>query len=324
MLDRRNFLSLLAAGGLSGSACNRGSTKKLVGVVPKGTNHIFWLTVKAGSLAAGQEYDLDIAWNAPQLEIDSSRQIAIVENLITSNADGIVLAPVDADALVAVVERAAGRGIPVSIFDSGINTDKIVSFVATDNYGAGAMGARRMGEILDGKGQVGVIGFMPGSASTMEREAGFVDTIGKEFPGIEIVGVQFAMADRAKALAESENLMTAYPNLRGLFADNESSTDGTVRAVAQRGASGKIKVVGFDASQELVDQLEAGLLDSLIVQDPFKMGYESTKAIGQHLRGEEPVRKIDSGAHLILKEDLEKPEVHELLFPDITRWLDQG
>jgi ribose transport system substrate-binding protein len=322
MLARRDLLSLMAAGALSGLACNRGSTKKLVGVVPKGTNHIFWLTVKAGSLAAAKEYDLEIAWNAPQLEIDSSRQIAIVENLITSNADGIVLAPVDADALVGVVERAAGRGIPVSIFDSGLNSDKIVSYVATDNYGAGVMAARRMGEIVAGQGQVGVIGFMPGSASTMEREAGFVDTIGKEFPQIEIVGVQFAMADRAKALAEAENLMTAHPNLRGLFADNESSTDGTVRAVAQRGAAGTVKVVGFDASQELVEQLKAGVLDSLIVQNPFKMGYESTKAIGQHLRGEEPARQVDSGAHLILKEDLDKPEVQELLFPDIARWLE--
>jgi ribose transport system substrate-binding protein len=322
MLDRRDLLSLMTGAALAGLACHRGGAKKLVGVVPKGTNHIFWLTVKAGSLAAAQEYDLEIAWNAPQLEIDSSRQIAIVENLITSNADGIVLAPVDADALVGVVERAAGRGIPVSIFDSGLNTDRIVSYVATDNYGAGVMAARRMGEILGGQGQVGVIGFMPGSASTMEREAGFVDTIGKEFPEIEIVGVQFAMADRAKALAESENLMTAHPNLRGLFADNESSTDGTVRAVAQRGAGGKIKVVGFDASQELVEQLKAGLLDSLIVQNPFKMGYESTKAIGQHLRGEAPARHIDSGAHLILKDDLDRPEIRELLFPDIKRWLE--
>ncbi len=322
MFGRRSFLSLIAGGALSGLACNRGGTKKLVGVVPKGTNHIFWLTVKAGSLAAAKEYDLEIVWNAPQLEIDSSRQIAIVENLITSNADGIVLAPVDADALVGVVERAAGRGIPVSIFDSGINTKKIISYVATDNYGAGAMGARRMGEILGGKGQVGVIGFMPGSASTMQREAGFIDTIGKEFPEIEIVGVQFAMADRAKALAESENLMTAHPNLAGLFTDAESSTDGTVRAVLQRGAAGKVKVVGFDASEDLIAQLKAGVLDSLIVQNPFKMGYESTKAIGQHLRGEEPARHIDSGAHLILKEDIDKPDVQELLFPDIARWLE--
>ncbi len=322
MFDRRSLLSLLAGGVFSSLACNRDRTKKLVGVVPKGTNHIFWLTVKAGSLAAAREYDLEVAWNAPQLEIDSSRQIAIVENLITSDADGIVLAPVDADALVSVVERAAGRGIPVSIFDSGINTDQIVSYVATDNYEAGVMAARRMGKILDGRGQVGVIGFMPGSASTMEREAGFVDTTGKEFPEIEIVGVQFAMADRAKALAESENLMTAHPNLRGLFADNESSTDGAVRAVAQRGTAGKIKVVGFDASQELVEQLKKGLLDSLIVQNPFKMGYESTKAVAQYLRGEEPARHVDSGAYLILKEDLDKPEVRQILFPDISRWLE--
>ena len=285
--------------------------------MPKGTNHLFWLTIRAGAMAAAEEFDLEVAWNAPQLETDSSRQIAIVENLINSRVDGIVLAPIDEEALVGVVERAATQGIPVSIFDSAINTGQIICYVATDNHGAGVMAARRMGEVLGGSGKVGVIGFMPGSASTMEREAGFTETIAEEFPNIEMVGVRFAMADRANALAEAENLMTAHPDLRGLFADNESSTDGTMRAVAQRGAAGQVTVVGFDSSPEIVDQLRAGVLDSIVVQDPFKMGYESTKAMGQHLRGEQPVRQIDSGSHLILREDLDKPETQNLLFPDI-------
>ena len=103
----------------------------VVGVVPKGTNHTFWQSVHAGAIKAGKEFGLEILWNAPQLEIDTARQISIVENLITRQVDGIVLAPVDADALVAVVERAAGEGIPVAIFDSAINTDRIITFVVT-------------------------------------------------------------------------------------------------------------------------------------------------------------------------------------------------
>ena len=224
-------------------------------------------------------------------------------------------------ALVGVVERAAERGIPVSIFDSALNSDRIISFIATDNYSSGVMAAERMGKILGGQGKVGVIGFMPGSASTMKRESGFVDTVAKQFPGIEVVGIKYTMADRAKALAEAENLMTAHPDLAGLFADNESSTDGTVRAVKQRGMAGKVQIVGYDASPELIEELKAGTIDSIVVQNPFKMGYESTKAIGLHLRGEQPVREMDSGAHLILRENLEQPAIQELLFPDIERWL---
>ena len=315
------MLALVALLLLATTACRQDSSKRVIGVVPKGTNHIFWQTVRAGALAAADEFDFAILWNAPQIETDSSRQITIVENLINRKVDGIVLAPVDEEALVGVVERAAGHGIPVSIFDSALNSDRIISFIATDNYSSGVMAAVRMGKILDGRGKVGVIGFMPGSASTMKRESGFVDTIEKQFPGIEVVGVKYTMADRAKALAEAENLMTAHPDLAGLFADNESSTDGTVRAVKQRGMAGKVQIVGYDASPELIEELKAGTIDSIVVQNPFKMGYESTKAIGLHLRGEQPVREMDSGAHLILRENLDQPAIQELLFPDIERWL---
>jgi len=322
MLARRSLLlAAVFASLIAAYSCQRTSTKKVVGVVPKGTNHIFWQTVHAGALAAADEFDLEVIWNAPQLEVDASRQIAIVENLIARRVDGIVLAPVEEDALVGVVERAVSEGIPVSIFDSGIKTDKIISYVATNNYDAGVMAARRMGTILGGKGKIGVIGFMPGSASTMDREAGFNDTIAKEFPLIQNLGVRFPMADRARALAEAENIMTANPDLAGLFADNESSTDGTVRAVKQRGAVGKVKIVGFDASKELVDELKAGSIDSIVIQDPFKMGYESTKAVALHLRGEEPTREIDSGSYLVLRENVDTPEMQARLFPDIAKWL---
>ena len=304
-------------------ACAGGSGMPVVGVVPKGTNHTFWQSVHAGAIKAGKEFGLEILWNAPQLEIDTARQISIVENLITRQVDGIVLAPVDADALVAVVERAAGEGIPVAIFDSAINTDRIITFVVTDNYHGGVMAADRMGEILDGKGKVGVIGFMPGSASTMKREAGFVESVESKFPGIEIVGVRFNMADRAKALSEAENLLTAHPDLAGFFADNESSVDGTVQAVKLRGMSGKVKIVGFDASETLVADMRAGVIDSIVVQDPFKMGYESTRQMSIHLAGGETERHIDSGAYLLRPENVDTPEMQAVVFPDLEYWLGQ-
>ena len=321
MVTRRRFLA--AASGAAGlAACAGGSGLPVVGVVPKGTNHTFWQSVHAGAIKAGEEFNLEILWNAPQMEIDSARQISIVENLITRRVDGIVLAPVDEDALVSVVERAADQGIPVAIFDSAINTDRTITFVVTDNYKGGVMAAERMGEILDGKGKVGVIGFMPGSASTMKREAGFVETVQKKFPRIEIAGgVRFNMADRAKALAEAENLLTAHPDLAGFFADNESSVDGTVQAVKQRGLAGKVKIVGFDASEALVADMMAGVIDSIVVQDPFKMGYESTRQMALHLGGDETERHIDSGAYLLRPENVDMPEMQAVVFPDLEYWL---
>ncbi len=313
------WATVLLTAALSFTACRR-ETRRVVGVVPKGANHIFWQTVHAGALKAAQEFGLEIEWNAPALEIDSSRQISIVESMVNRRLAGIVLAPVDRQALVGVVERAAREGIPVAIFDSGIDTDKRITYVATDNLEGGRMAARRLGSVLAGKGKVGIIGFMPGSASTMEREQGFQQEMARSFPGIEIVGLQFGMADRAKAMAATENLLTAHPDLAGLFADNESSSVGAVQALKSRGAR-QVKLVAFDASEQLVADLKAGWIDSLIVQNPFKMGYESTRAVALHLEGKTPPRHVDSGAALVTAADLERPDIRELLFPDIGRYL---
>jgi ribose transport system substrate-binding protein len=311
--------AILIATLLFASACQQ-SGKRVVGVVPKGANHIFWQTVHAGAIKAAQEYGFEVEWNAPTLEIDSARQIDIVESMVNRKLAGIVLAPVDKKALVAVVERAAKAGVPVSIFDSGIDTKQRLSYVATNNEEGGRMAARRLGEVLQGKGKVAIIGFMPGSGSTMEREHGFQDEMRTKFPKVNIIGLQFGMADRAKAMAVTENVLTAHPDLAGLFADNESSSAGTVQALKSRGAKG-VKLVAFDASEQLVADMRAGWIDSIVVQNPFRMGYESTKAIGMHLKGEKPPEFVDSGATLLKLEDLDKPGTKELLFPDIQKYL---
>jgi len=324
----RAFVALFAIIWLccGSSACqprNSGSGNKLtIGVVPKGANHIFWQTVHAGAIKAAREFGAEVEWNAPAVEVDSSRQIEIVDAMINKRLAGLVLAPVDRKALVAPLERAAAAGMPVAVFDSDVDTPKRLTFVATDNREGGRMAARRLAEIIGGKGKVAVIGFMPGSAATMDREDGFAEEIRAKHPGIQLLGVQFGMADRAKALALTENLMTAHADLAGLFADNESSTAGAVQALKSRKAK-DVKLVAFDASEQLVQDLEEGWIDSLVVQNPFKMGYESTKAVLLSLRGSGGgiPAYTDSGAALVKASDLDKPEVKELLFPDIQLYL---
>ena len=160
--------------------------KTRIGVVPKAISLVFWQSVHAGAVAAGREEDIDVDWNGPTTETDFSRQIEIVDSMINARVDGIVVAPSEATALVGVVERAAREGIPVTIFDTGINTEEYVSFVSTNNYEAGVIGARTLAGALGGKGKVAVIRMVPGSASTTAREDGFADTIKQEFPEIEI------------------------------------------------------------------------------------------------------------------------------------------
>ena len=319
---RRSFLIMLLA--LSASvlgSCNR-DRKIVIGVVPKGANHIFWQTVHAGAIKAAREFGAEVEWNAPAVEVDSSRQIAIVDAMVNKQLAGLVLAPVDRKALVAPVERASAAGIPVAIFDSDIDTQQRISYVATNNREGGRMAARRLAEIIGGKGKVAVIGFVAGSAATVEREEGFAEEI-KKWDQIQLIGIQFGMADRAKSMAVTENIMTANPDLAGLFADNESSSSGAVQALKSRNAR-NIKLVAFDASEQLVQDMRDGWIDSLVVQNPFKMGYESTKSVLLKLKGQNPPARIDSGATLVKTADLDKPEMKEFLFPDIQQYLTQG
>jgi ribose transport system substrate-binding protein len=301
------------------TGCRR-EESKVVGVVPKGANHIFWQTVHAGALKAAQEYGLQVEWNAPTLEIDSSRQIAIVESMVNRRLAGIALAPVDRKALVNVVDRAADAGIPVAIFDSDIDTARRLTYIATDNREGGRMAARHLGELLGGEGKVAIIGFMPGSASTMEREDGFQDEIRAKFPKIQIVQLAFGMADRAKARAATENILSAHPDLAGIFADNESSSAGAALAIRGRNVT-KVKMVAFDANDQLITDLQEGRVDGIVLQDPFKMGYESVKALGLKLRGESPPAHIDSGVALATRANMNNPEITALLRPDISQWL---
>jgi len=318
-MRRRVCLALAFSPLVAAFSCRRPS-RTVVGVVPKGANHIFWQTVHAGAIKAAQESGFEVEWNAPTLEIDSSRQIGIVDSMINRRLAGIALAPVDRQALVGVVERAWQAGIPVVIFDSAIDTDKRISYVATNNLEGGRMAARRLGKVLGGKGKVGVIGFMPGSGATMEREQGFQEEMRSLYPEIELLGVQFGMADRAKAMAATENILTAHPDLSGLFADNESSSSGAVQAIKSRNAR-QVKMVAFDASEQLVADLKAGYIDSIVVQNPFRMGYEATRLLGAKLRGQTPPAHIDSGVALVTRQDLSQPDVQALLFPDIEKYL---
>ena len=306
-------ISLLA----SASACQRagggGGSKRVIAVIPKGVAHFFWQSVHAGAEAAAKEANVEVVWKGPAQETDYTGQINIVEDAINRRVDGIVLAPTHRDSLVPVVERAQRDGIPVAIFDSGIGTDKYVSYVATDNRQGGAQAAERLASKLGGKGRVAILGVKAGSVSTDEREQGFQETIKQKYPGIEIVAFQYGESDRARSLDRAADILTAHPDLDAFFASNESSTVGAVQAIKQKGLAGKVVLVGFDSSPNLVEDLKAGAIDSLVLQNPYKMGYEAVKAMVAKLDGQTPPRQVDTGVKLLTKENLETPEMQQLL-----------
>lgn len=319
MLNRRSLWALLLCVACLGS-CQR-SKKKVIAVIPKGTAHIFWISVEAGAMAAGQQFGVDIVWNGPPAETDYSRQIEIVDSMVARRVDGIVVAPTERKALVRPIDRAIAQGIPVTIFDSALDSQNYLSFVATNNYEGGQMAARKLAELLGGKGNVAVVMNAPGSASTMEREQGFTEVIAKEFPKIKIVATQYCQSDRALALQAAENILTAHPDLNGFFASAEPGSIGTAIALKSRGQSGKVKFVAFDSSDNMIEDLKGGTIDAMVVQDPFKIGFTGVKTIVDKLHGITPPKRIDLSATIVTKANLDQPQIHALLYPDIKKYV---
>ena len=291
----------------------RQGNQRRIAVIPKGITHIFWESIRKGAEKAGVEAGVKIVWNGPEREGNREKQIQIIEDFITQKVSGFVLAPIDNKALVPSVEKIYARKIPCVIIDSGIDTDKYVSFIATDNYIGGVIAARRMGKILNGKGKIVVVKYAPGSASTMKRENGFIDTIKKEFPEIEIVDSKYGMDTVETALQAAEDLLTKNAEIDGLFACNESTSVGALRALQSRKLAGKMKMIGFDAGGLLLKGVKTGEVDSLVVQNPYKMGYEGVQALIATLDGKEVKRRVDTGVTLVTKENLETPEIRALL-----------
>ncbi|MDH4240204.1 MAG: substrate-binding domain-containing protein [Phycisphaerae bacterium] len=289
-------------------------SKRQIAVIPKGTTHIFWESVRRGAEKAGEEAGVKILWNGPKRETDREEQIQIIEDFTVQKVAGIVLAPLDSKALVPKVDELYDKNIPCVIIDSGIDTDKYVCFAATDNYIGGLIAARRMGKILNGKGKIVVLKYVPGSGSTTNRENGFVDTIRKEFPDIDIVDAQYGKDTVETALQVTEDMLTKNAELDGLFACNASTSVGALQGLRSQGRAGKIKMIGFDTEKALIDGLKEGAIDSLVAQNPFKMGYEGVKAVVAVLDGTElPTRRIDTGVNLVTKENLATPEIQALL-----------
>lgn len=318
MRNRFPVVGLLVAGLLI-NGCNR-DHKRVIAVIPKGSAHLFWQSVHAGANKAGREKGVQIVWNGPPTETDYGGQLQIVDAMINRHVDAIALAPIDRKAMVSVVDRSADAHIPMIIFDSGVDTDRFVSQIATDNYKAGQMGAERMGKILNGKGKVIIVAVQPGAASTEAREKGFEDTMRSKFGGIQIVDKRFGMAEIAKSLTVTENMLTAHPEVDGIFASNESSTMGAAQAL--RGRQGKIKLVGFDWSPTLLDDLNSGLIDSLVVQNPFEMGYQSVITAVSKLDGQNVQKIHDLAPRLIDKGNLNDPDVQAQVHPDLKKYLD--
>jgi len=313
---------------LGATACGRGTThgddgagrkRPVIAVIPKGTTHEFWKGVHAGALKAGEELGVEILWQGPVKEDDREEQIKVVDMIRDRAVSGILLAPLDDKALRGPVANAVRAGIPVVAFDSKLDSPDHLSLVETDNYASGRMAGDHLARLLGGKGRVMMLRLHEGSASTTERERGFLDGVGA-VPGITVVSSnQYGGATVESGFKASENLLTAFRaaegGVDGIFCPNESTTFGMLRALQNANLAGKIRFVGFDSSDKLLQALRDGQLDAIVVQDPYNMGYLGVKTLVRAIRGEKVERHVDTGATLVTKANMDLPELQRRLHP---------
>jgi ribose transport system substrate-binding protein len=300
-----------------------------IAVIPKGTTHEFWKSINAGAVKAQRELTeqgtkVDIIWKGPLREDDRNLQIQVVEDFTTRHVSAMVLAPLDYQALVRPVHSAIAAGIPVVVMDSDLKSDRYVSFVATDNKKGGEMAGEYLGKLLGGKGKVILLRYAVGSASTEAREAGFLDAIKRLYPEINVISSdQHAGATRELAYQTSQNLLNRFgKEVNGIFCPNETATVGMTKALRDLGrAGGKVKMVGFDAGSQSVQDLKTGDLQGLVVQNPMLMGYLGVTTAVKHLRGEKVEKRIDTGVALVTKENMGTPEMKDLLYPPLDKYL---
>ncbi|MCH2597674.1 MAG: substrate-binding domain-containing protein [Pirellulales bacterium] len=305
------------------SSSGKGSKHYRIAVIPMATTDIVWESVRAGARQAADEAgNVEIYWNGPLTMNDREGQINIVQNYVTQQVDGLVLAPIDRTALVPYVADARKAGIPTVVIDSALDSkEDTVSFVATDNYHGGQLGARTLAQLLGGDGDVILLRYTVGQESAVQREDGFLDTMRKEFPEINVLSDdQYSGPTEEDAYNKSMDLLNQFGDqVDGFFVICNRTATGLLQALEEEGLTEKVVLVGFDATPHLIESLRAGKVGALILQDQFTMGYRGVKTVLAHLDGKTVERRIGTGEYVATRDNVDTPEIQRILAPLMER-----
>lgn len=330
-------LAATACLALSGCGAGKSDVKYRIAVIPKGLTHEFWQSIHRGAERGARDLlekkgiATQVLWNGPKKENDAIEQISIIELMIGKQVNGIVLAPQHSEMMGTPVERAVKEHIPVLIIDSGLNREDLtVKYIATDNYNGGRLAAEHLLKVLADAGneapKIVLFRYQVGSESTEQREKGFEDYVNQRIEEQKKAGKptitwlsndKYAGATTDSAEREFGPLLSRLRDrgIDGLFAPNESSTNGVLNVLRNQGMLKKVRVMGFDSSEPLLQALEEGNLDGLIVQDPYRMGYLGVWTLVHFLEGYDVTadgRRQSTGEYLLTKQNLNTDRTREL------------
>jgi ribose transport system substrate-binding protein len=304
-----------AASGGGEAASGGGGEQMEVALVSKGFQHQFWQAVNQGAQEKADELGVELTFDGPAAETEVEAQLQMLRTAINRQPDAIGYAALDPEACVPVLNEAEMAGIPVVQFDAGCNSEVPVNISKTDSIVAGALAAEHMAELIGGEGKVGIISHSQINSTGVERRDGFVEKIEADYPGIEIVDIQYGDGDHLKSADIAKAMIAANPDLKGLYGTNEGSAIGIVNAATELGLEpGELTIIGFDSGQAQIDAIKSGLMAGAITQDPMEIGRLTVESAVKAANGEPVEEVIDTGSVWYDASNIDDPEIQEMLY----------
>jgi ribose transport system substrate-binding protein len=323
ILSRRSFIALATVSMLAGMAPSTPviAQEVTIPIIVKDTTSFYWQIVLAGARKAGQDLGVKVPELGAQSEADINGQIAILENAVSSKPAAIVISPTQRAALGKPIDEAA-KSVKIVGIDSAADSKAFTSFLTTDNVQGGRIAADGLAAAITAKygkaeGEIALVTHLPGVGSLDERAKGFKEQLAAKYPGLKLVADKVSDGTANGGLNITTDLMTAFPNLRGIFASNLIQAQGAIQAIAESKAQDKVKLVGFDSDDKLVKALKDGVMAATIVQDPFRMGYDGVKTALAASKGQKVEAFVDTGANLITGANMNEARAQELLNPKV-------
>jgi ribose transport system substrate-binding protein len=306
-------LAVAACGGNGGGGGAGGGDQKYIAIVSKGFQHQFWQAVKQGAEQAAKEFDVTVTFEGAEEEGNVDQQIQLLQTTLDKHPDALGFAAIDSQAAGPLMQQAKDDGIPVIAFDSGVESDVPLTTASTDNLAAAAEAAKHMADLIGHEGKIALVVHDQTSITGVQRRDGFVNYMKDNEPNIEIVDIQYS-GDPLKATDLAKAIITANPDLKGLYGTNEGAAIGVVHAVQELGIEGKLTVVGFDSGKDQIDAINSGLMAGAITQNPVGIGYETVKAAIAAIKGDKLPKSIDTGFYWYDKSNIGDAKIAAVLY----------
>ena len=290
-----------------------GGDKPYIAIISKGFQHQFWQAVKKGAEQEAAKEGARITFDGPATESEVEAQINMLTSALNKKPDAIGFAALDSQAAAPLLEQAKNAKIPVIAFDSGVESDIPVTTAATDNKAAAAEAAKHLSEKLGGQGKVALVVHDQTSLTGKLRRDGFTEWMKKNAPGIQLLPVQYGGGDQAKSADITKSIISANPDIKGIYGSNEGSAIGVIKGVQEAGRK-DIVIVGFDSGKAQIDAIKSGVMLGAVTQNPIGIGEQTVAAAMKAIKGESLPKTIDTGFYWYDKSNIDKPEIAAVLY----------